>query len=140
VQALKAGIMEIADVFVVNKADREGVDRLLTELHSMLTMTDASAEVPEIVKTVATEDQGIAEVWAAVEAFRARAEKSGLLARKQRAHLRQQFEETLRERVLRRLDERALGDAERERILDRLAARETDPFTATDEVLKKVGL
>ena len=140
VQALKAGIMEIADVFVVNKADREGVDRLLTELHSMLTMTDAAAEVPEIVKTVATEDKGVAEVLAAIEAFRGRAEKSGLLARKQRAHLRQQFEETLRERVLRRLDERALGDAERERILDRLAARETDPFTATDEVLKKVGL
>jgi LAO/AO transport system kinase len=140
VQALKAGIMEIADVFVVNKADREGVDRLLTELHSMLTMTDAAAEVPEIVKTVATEDNGIAEVLAAVEAFRGRAEKSGLLARKQRAHLRQQFEETLRERVLGRVEARALAGGERERILDRLAARETDPFTATDEVLKKVGL
>jgi LAO/AO transport system kinase len=140
VQALKAGIMEIADVFVVNKADREGVDRLITELHSMLSMAGPEAETPEIVKTVATDDQGIDEVLAAIEAFRGRAEKSGLLARKQRAHLRQQFEETLRERVLVRLDQRALGDAERERILDRLAARETDPFTATDEVLKKVGL
>ena len=103
-------------------------------------MSGPDAEVPEIVKTVATEDNGIAEVLAAVEAFRGRAEKSGLLARKQRAHLRQQFEETLRERVLRRVGERALGDTEREQILDRLAARETDPFTATDEVLKKVGL
>ena len=139
VQALKAGIMEIADVFVVNKADREGVDRLLTELHSMLSMAGPDAEAPEIVKTVATEDKGVAEVLAAIEAFRGRAEKSGLLARKQRAHLRQQFEETLRERVLRRLDERALGPAERERILDRLAARETDPFTATDEVLEEGG-
>jgi LAO/AO transport system kinase len=140
VQALKAGIMEIADVFVVNKADREGVDRLITELHSMLSMAGPEAESPEIVKTVATDDKGTDEVLAAIEAFRVRAEKSGLLAQKKRAHLRQQFEETLRERVLRRLDERALGGAERERILDRLAARETDPFTATDEVLKKVGL
>jgi LAO/AO transport system kinase len=140
VQALKAGIMEIADVFVVNKADREGVDRLITELHSMLSMAGPEAEVPEIVKTVATDDKGTGEVLDAIEAFRVRAEKSGLLAQKQRAHLRQQFEETLRERVLRRLDERALGDVERERILDRLSARETDPFTATDEVLKKVGL
>ena len=140
VQALKAGIMEIADVFVVNKADREGVDRLVTELHSMLSMAPPEAAVPEIVKTVATDDKGVDEVLAAIEAFRGRAEKSGLLARKQRAHLRQQFEETLRERVLHRLEERALGVAERERILDRLAARETDPFTATDEVLKKVGL
>ncbi|HEV7501447.1 MAG TPA: methylmalonyl Co-A mutase-associated GTPase MeaB [Vicinamibacteria bacterium] len=140
VQALKAGIMEIADVFVVNKADREGVDRLVTELHSMLSMAPPEAEVPAIVKTVATDDDGIDDVLEAVEAFRARAEASGLLARKQRAHLRQQFEETLRDRVLRRVEARALGEAERERIVDRLAARQTDPFTATDEVLAKAGL
>jgi LAO/AO transport system kinase len=141
VQALKAGIMEIADVFVVNKADREGVDRLVTELHSMLSMgTGAEAEGPEIVKTVATEDVGIEAVLDAVEAFRARAEASGELARKQRAHLAQQFEETLRERVLARVGARALGADARERILDRLAARQTDPFTATDEVLAKAGL
>jgi len=103
-------------------------------------MAPPEAAVPEIVKTVATDDKGVDEVLAAIEAFRGQAEKSGLLAQKQRSHLRQQFEETLRERVLHRLEERALGIAERERILDRLAARETDPFTATDEVLKKVGL
>ena len=140
VQALKAGIMEIADVFVVNKADREGVDRLVTEIRSMLSMADGAAEPPAIVKTVATEGTGIDEVLDAVEAFRARAELSGLLARKQRAHLEQQFEETLREAVLRRVYGRALGAAERERLLDRLAARETDPFSATEEVLARAGL
>jgi LAO/AO transport system kinase len=140
VQALKAGIMEIADVFVVNKADREGVDRLVTELHSMLSMAPAGTEAPEIMKTIATDDTGIEALLDAIEAFRARAESSGLLARKQRAHLRQQFEETLRERILFRVQERALGAAERERILDRLAARETDPFTASDDVLRKAGL
>jgi GTPase len=140
VQALKAGIMEIADVFVVNKADRDGADRLVTELHSMLSMTGPDAEIPEIVKTVATDDEGSDAVLDAIDAFHSRAEASGLLARKQRAHVGQQFRETLRERVLRRLDERALGDGEGERILDRLTARETDPFTATDEVLRKVGL
>jgi LAO/AO transport system kinase len=140
VQALKAGIMEIADVFVVNKADREGVDRLVTELHSMLSMGDPAAEAPEIVKTVATEDTGVEALLDAIEAFRTRAEASGLLARKQRAHLRQQFEETLRARVLQRVGERALAPADRERLLDRLGARQTDPFTATDEVLRKVGL
>jgi len=140
VQALKAGIMEIADVFVVNKADREGVDRLVTEIRSMLSMAEGAAEPPAIVKTVATEGTGIDEVLDAVEAFRARAELSGLLARKQRAHLEQQFEETLREAVLRRVYGRALGAAERERLLDRLAARETDPFSATEEVLARAGL
>jgi LAO/AO transport system kinase len=140
VQALKAGIMEIADVFVVNKADRDGVERLVTELHSMLSMAAPDVEAPEIVKTVATEDTGTSAVLDAIDSFRGRAEASGLLARKQRAHLAQQFQETLRERVLRRLEERALGEGERERILDRLSARETDPFTASDEVLGKVGL
>jgi LAO/AO transport system kinase len=140
VQALKAGILEIADVFVVNKADRDGADRLVTELHSMLSMAGPDAEAPEIVKTVATDDTGVSAVLEAIEAFRSRAKASGLLARKQRAHVGQQFQETLRERVLRRVDERALGNGERERILDRLTARETDPFTATDEVLRKVGL
>jgi LAO/AO transport system kinase len=140
VQALKAGIMEIADVFVVNKADREGVDRLVTELHSMLSMAPAGSDAPEIVKTVATEGSGLESLLEAIEGFRKRAEASGLLARKKRAHLALQFEETLRERVLLRVEERALDGGERERILERLAARETDPFTATDDVLRKAGL
>ena len=100
VQALKAGIMEIADVFVVNKADREGVERVVAEIESMLSLAAHDGERPAIVKTVATADQGVAELLAAVEEFRARAGASGLLARKQRAHLRQQFEETLRARLL----------------------------------------
>jgi LAO/AO transport system kinase len=140
VQALKAGIMEIADVFVVNKADREGVDRLVTEIQSMLSMGAPEAERPEIVTTVATDDVGTEAVIAAVDAFHARALRSGQLDRKRRAHLRQLFDETLRERVLGRVEARALGPGERERIVDRLAARQTDPFTATDEVLGKAGL
>jgi GTPase len=140
VQALKAGIMEIADVFVVNKADRDGVDRLVTEIQSMLSMAGPDIERPEVVKTVATEDVGTEAVIAAIDAFHARALQSGRLDSKRRAHLRQLFEETLRERVLGRVEARALSARERERIVDRLAARETDPFTAADEVLGKAGL
>jgi LAO/AO transport system kinase len=132
--------MEIADVFVVNKADREGVDRLVTEIQSMLSMAGPDAERPEIVKTVATDDTGTEALVAAIDAFHARAGRSGLLDRKRRAHLGQLFDETLRERVLGRVETRALGAGERERIVDRLAARETDPFTATDEVLGRAGL
>ncbi|PYQ49378.1 MAG: methylmalonyl Co-A mutase-associated GTPase MeaB [Acidobacteria bacterium] len=140
VQALKAGIMEIADVFVVNKADRDGVDRLVTEIQSVLSMAGPGVERPEVVKTVATDDVGTEDVIAAIDAFHARAVQSGRLASKRRAHLRQLFEETLRERVLGRVEARALSVRERERIVDRLAARETDPFTAADEVLGKAGL
>jgi LAO/AO transport system kinase len=140
VQALKAGIMEIADVFVVNKADREGVERVVAEIESMLSLGAHEGERPAIVKTVATSDQGVAELLAAVEQFRARAGASGLLARKQRAHLRQQFEETLRTRLLAEVRGRALSAEQTERVVDRMAAHAVDPFTAADEVLQRVGL
>lgn len=139
VQALKAGIMEIADVFVVNKADREGVDRVVAEIESMLSLSPTDQR-PAVVKTVATEDRGVDELMAAIEAFHARAAESGQLERKRRAHLRQQFEDTLRERLLREARARALAPAEAERLVDRLAARELDPFSAVDEVLSRMGL
>ena len=140
VQALKAGIMEIADVFVVNKADRDGADGLVTEIDSMLSLASPDAPRPAIVTTVATTDQGVPELLVAVEAFRAQAEWSGLLARKRRDHLRRQFEDTLQDRLRRRVEERVLGPEDRERMVDRLAARELDPFAAVDEVLAKMGL
>jgi LAO/AO transport system kinase len=140
VQALKAGIMEIADIFVVNKADREGVERVVAEIQSMLSMGTHDGERPEIVKTVATADHGIAELMGAVEAFRTRAEASGLLKAKQRFHLQQQFEQTLQDRLMLSVRTRALPPAEGERLLDRMSAREIDPFSAADEVLKRIGL
>jgi len=140
IQALKAGIMEIADVFVVNKADREGVDRVMAEIESMLALTPPDAHRPEIVRTVATQDQGIATLLLAVDSFRARAASSGLLARKRREHLRRQLDESVRERLLRRARERVLSAAETERTLDRLVAREIDPLSAAEEVVARLGL
>ena len=140
VQALKAGIMEIADVFVVNKADREGVDRVVAEIQSMLSLAVHQGEAPEIVKTVATEGRGIDDLLRAVESFHARAEASGLLARKKRAHLAQQLEETLKDRLLRAVRARALGEEEKDAVVRRLEARETDPFSAAEEVLERLGL
>jgi LAO/AO transport system kinase len=139
VQALKAGIMEIADVFVVNKADREGVDRVIAEIESMLSLASHGGHVPPIVKTVATEDRGTGELLAAVLAFRAKAEASGLLRDKRRAHLRQQFEDTVRHRLLQHAWSK-LSPAELEATLDRLARRELDPFRAADALLGKMGL
>lgn len=138
VQALKAGIMEIADVFVVNKADRDGVERVVAEIESMLSMASAQGLRPEIVKTVATRDQGIDELLRAVEEFRARAESSGQLARSRRAHLLRLFEHTLQDRLMARVRAK-LAPEELGRILDRIEARATDPFTAAGEVLVKQG-
>jgi GTPase len=141
VQALKAGIMEIADVFVVNKADREGVDRVVAEIESMLSLAAAvDGERPEIVQTVAASDQGVAELLSAVDAFRGRAERTGLLARKRRAHLRQEFEDTLRERLMRAVRRRVLAPDEVERTVDRLEARTVDPFAAADAVIERMKI
>jgi LAO/AO transport system kinase len=139
VQALKAGIMEIADVFVVNKADREGVDRVVVEIQSMLSLAAHDGHVPEIVKTVASEDKGTDDLLRAVETFRAKADASGMLVEKRRAHLRQQFEETVRSRLLRTAWSH-LSPAELETTLDRMARREIDPFGAADILLGKMGI
>jgi LAO/AO transport system kinase len=105
----------------------------------MLSLAAHDGHVPSIVKTVASEDRGVVELLAAVEAFRAKAEASGLLMQKRRAHLRQQFEARLRERLLRHAWSR-LSPQELEATLDRLARRETDPFRAADVLLGKMGL
>jgi LAO/AO transport system kinase len=140
VQALKAGIMEIADVFVVNKADREGVDRVVAEIESMLSLAAHDSHRPEIVRTVATADDGIDRLLEAVEAFRAQARASGLLDRKRRSHLRRQLEQALQERLRRLVRERALRPEDVERMVDRLQARELDPSAAAEEVLRRLGL
>jgi LAO/AO transport system kinase len=139
VQALKAGIMEIADVFVVNKADREGVERVVAEIQSMLTLVPGP-RAPEIVQTVAATDQGVGELLEAVERYLAEARGSGELKRRRRAQLRRLFEETLQERLMARVHARALPAADLDRIVDRLEKREVDPFAAADEVLGRVGL
>jgi LAO/AO transport system kinase len=141
VQALKAGIMEIADVFVVNKADREGVDRVVAEIESMLSLATRDGQPPpQIVQTVATEDRGIDELWRAVEAFRVRSAGNGMLAERRRAQLRRQLEETLQDRLLARAREAALTPEELEKKVDRLEARTLDPLAAAEEVMKRMGL
>jgi LAO/AO transport system kinase len=138
VQALKAGIMEIADVFVVNKADREGVDRVVAEIQSMLSM--AHGRQPEIVQTVAASGQGIEEMLGAVDRYVAEARGSGEFDRRRRAQVQRLFEQTLQERLRSRVRERALPEPELSRLVERLHERTLDPLAAADEVLRRLGL
>ncbi len=140
VQALKAGIMEIADVFVVNKADREGVERLLAELRSLLSLAGDEREPPAIVTTVATLDQGSDELLAAIFACRQRAEEDGTLARKRRARLRRQLEDAVRERLMGQLRRGVLTPGQTEAMVERMARHQLDPFTASEDVLRRMGL
>ncbi len=136
VQALKAGIMEIADIFVVNKADRDGADRLASEIEMMLSLTgDRKADRPPVVRTVAPTSEGVADLARTIEEVRERREASGEFAGRRRERLLRQFEAQveglLRQKVRRRID--ALDSSRHLR--DRVQNRLTDPFTAADETL-----
>ena len=140
VQALKAGIMEIADVFVVNKADREGVERVVAEIESMLSLSAPDAPRPAVLRTVATRDEGVGGLLEAIEAFHQRAADSGALARKRRAQMRRQLEDAVRQRVMGHVFRRVVSPEELERTLESLAERTVDPFTAAEGIVERMGL
>ena len=138
VQALKAGIMEIADIFVVNKADREGADRLAQSVSGMLSLqTFQPGEWrPPILKTEATAGTGIAELLEAVTQFRAHSND----ARVSRQRVRQEFRlrELLSHRFM-QLVEETLPAGEFQRIVDGIASREIDPYSAATDVMRRVA-
>jgi LAO/AO transport system kinase len=134
IQALKAGIMEIADIFVVNKADREGADRLVQSIAANLALQTFGAGEwrPPILKTEATASLGIAELWSAVGAFREHGQNERQA--RQRARHEYRLRELLSHQFLRRVDE-ALPAGEFARILGRIASRELDPYSAVAEIM-----
>ena len=140
VQANKAGLMEIADVFVINKADRKGWEETRRDLEGMLEMTDLPHEAwrPPIIPVVATEHKGIDELWGCILAHREFITASGELARRREFRLG----EELREIIARRLEQRARQITTGERwdeLQAGVIARTTDPWSAADEMLKSVG-
>ena len=140
VQALKAGIMEIADIFVVNKADREGADRLTSAVEANLALHSYAAHEwrPPIVRTVATSGAGVPELVTAIAAFRAHSQASQTSRRKARSEYR--LRELVSQRFMSHLEREVLADGELGTIVERIAAREVDPYTAANELLKRAGL
>ncbi len=165
VQAIKAGVLEIADVFAVNKADREGADRTVRDLQQMLELRRSTATrpalehdaahrmrateawspedpafwEPPIVKTVAVRDEGVGELAQAVERHRAHLEATGLLRARDVARARAGFLALLRERLLAGALERlAAEEGHLDEIAARIAAHEADPFQLADELAARV--
>jgi LAO/AO transport system kinase len=133
IQAIKAGILEIADVLVVNKADREGADRTVRDLVSMLELRGHGARPVEIVRTIATSGEGIDELAGAIERHRQRTDDHAEERAARRAAA------TVREIVvdrLRRAADAAL--AERPELVGEVAARTRDPYTAADELVRAI--
>jgi LAO/AO transport system kinase len=138
IQAIKAGIMEIGDVFVINKADREGVLRTQKELEALLTLAHRpDFWNPPIVKTVATENKGIEDLSKAIESYRAfQTETVASLTRK-KAIARWRLIELLRERLLSDLLSRNGTERRLEQLAESVATKETDLYTAVEELVDR---
>jgi len=135
VQALKAGIMEIADVFVVNKADREGADRTAASIEMMLSLDDAMSEGwrPPVLRTEATANRGIGELIDTIDRFRE--QSSDTLGARRRARAEWRLREILGRRFMQHLEANVLQPGEFGLWLDRIAAREVDPYGAAATVM-----
>ena len=145
VQALKAGIMEIADIFVVNKCDRDGADRTVTSIESNLALQaygDGEWR-PPIVKTEATTGHGVAELWATIQQFRAHSENtasgSSRTHRTRRLKARNEFRlrDLLTHRFMELVEHELLGAGEFDALIARIDAREVDPYTAASDILSR---
>ncbi|HEV7843893.1 MAG TPA: methylmalonyl Co-A mutase-associated GTPase MeaB [Pyrinomonadaceae bacterium] len=140
IQAIKAGIMEIGDVFVINKADREGVLRTEKELEALLSLAmRPDAWQPPIIKTVATESKGIGDLVEAIERYREFNQRTEASLERRQAIARWRILELLREQLLTRM---LSPDGASER-LDALAAevadKRRDPYSAVEEIMKTVS-
>ena len=137
VQALKAGIMEIADIFVVNKADREGADRTIASVEAVLSLESYGGGRwrPPILKTEANTGKGVPELAAAIERFRAHTAAS--LGERRRARAEFRVKELMAHRFVQHVTGTVLAAGEFEAMLDRIAARESDPYSVVDDLVRR---
>jgi LAO/AO transport system kinase len=141
VQNLKAGLMEIADVFVLNKADREGADRFEQQLRAILQLVpERNGWKPPIVLTVATENKGIEDLSRQIERFRAHFHGKTERRAKEIALWRERLLNLLRERLVRRVVDKLATDGTLESLAAEVAERKRDPYSAVNEMLDRAGL
>ncbi len=137
VQALKAGIMEIADIFVVNKADREGADRTAASIEAMLSLEPYGQGRwrPPIVKTEATTGKGVPELVDQIERFRTHT--AATLGERRRARAEFRVRQLMADRFVQHVETSVLEAGEFERLMDAIAERETDPYTVVDRIFAR---
>jgi len=138
IQAIKAGILEIANLFIVNKADRPGADRVVADLESMMSLAaPGDGPKPEILLTVAPRDEGIDEVVSGIARY---LERAGTARRERLRHDRAEtrFLALLRERLTGRVLERALAGERFDATVRAIAERRIDPYSAVDDLVRRV--
>jgi len=137
VQALKAGIMEIADIFVINKADREGADRLVAAVEANLALETAAPNAwrPPVLRTTATAGKGVAELVDTIWRFRERS--AGAQASRRRSRSEYRLRELVSQRFMDHLERDILAPGELASMVERIAARELDPYSAATDLLRR---
>jgi LAO/AO transport system kinase len=138
VQALKAGIMEIPDVIVVNKKDHPAAKTMLNEVRSILALDHDRDWRPPIVLTDAVSEEGVPELWDKISEHRAHLESNGLLDERRRKNLAGEVFAVASARAKTHLEQAVADDPELRRLLDEVQRRELDPLTAVQEILQKV--
>ncbi len=140
VQSIKAGIMEIADIFVINKADRDGAERVEREVRAMQSLSMRSDNwVPPVIKTVASTGAGVAELAETIDDYETFLLNSDLGHQRRVANWRDRLREMLRDEVLRRIVEGAFSEDAVTQYASQVAGHERDPYSLIDEIVGKLA-
>jgi LAO/AO transport system kinase len=139
IQAMKAGLLEIADIMVVNKGDREGCERLITELKFALEMREQKTgwDYP-ILKTIATVDEGITELVSAVEAHSAYLTTTSRLIDDRKAKMLLRVHELIEQKVRMHLREKVIRDEDLLTLVDRIYKRQIDPYRVAERITRQI--
>ena len=138
-QSIKAGIMEIADIFVINKSDREGAERVEREIRALQSLAIRSDHwTPPIVKTVASDGTGITELVAAIADFEAYLQKENLVLRHNIENWQERLIEMLREALLDKARQH-MQDGNVARYAAEVAEHKRDPYTLVEEIVERIG-
>jgi LAO/AO transport system kinase len=141
VQSLKAGLMEIGDIFVLNKSDREGADRYEQQLRAILQLVpEREGWKPPVVRTVATENRGVHELARQIALFKAHFEQTHDRKAREVSHWKEWILQLLEARLMERVVGEQLGEPELDRIASQVAERKMDPYGAVNEILARAGL
>ena len=141
IQAIKAGVMEIADVFVINKAERDGVERTERELIGLMEMsTRSDGWTPPIVRTVATADRGVSDLIKAIEGFHEFRQNQPKARTRTESALENRLTELLRDGLLKKVVSRALPDGYLGEMARHVATKQRDPYSIVEEIIERVNV
>ena len=139
-QAMKAGLMEIADVFVVNKADRPGADSMMKDIMAVLSWDTRERQwTPPVLSTQAHQSIGIEELWESIKKHRKVSEDTGLLAVRRRDRRRHEFFWTIREQAEQEIQRLAVTDGSLAALLEQVESDSIDPYTAALTALNQIS-